>query len=751
MGLFFRRPLALFSFLFLIFALLSYNISIPMMISGIILTLLIIGLICIFAFIFKKIKMKLLVTAVCVFAILLALLQSLFCIAIPMARAEAYEGENVVLCYVIDGPDEGRYGKSYVVKVKRIGDEKVSIRAFLTCDFDLELRGGDEIYGAAQILAQSGDEPSQILSLYMEDSENCYVRYASEGKGIAETLFSECGIEIMSCRLSELIRERLYDLLGETRGALAMGFFTGDRSGIATEIIRDFRRAGVSHLMAVSGTHIAILLGGIELLLRKLQVHKNIRIVAVTLFSIGFLFITGFSLSAIRSVFMLYAVYLCYFLREGSDSVTALFVSVAAIVLIFPYSIVDLGLWMSFLATLGLLTAYPLIEEKIPYPRKKSKVMLLILKVARALLLIAIMTIVANMYLLPVIWIYFGELSLVSVISNILITYPSSLFLLFVPILLLTYRIPLLGFLIKAVVSFLADMILSTVKLCSEMPNATVSLKYEFCKYIVILFAVGMIVCLTVRLEKKIFALLPFGFAITAFSLCFVIYSTFISSPSVTYLNYGKNEILAVNDNTELSICDNSSGGLSAFWSVRGLVDSSYATRIDKYIYTDYREGSAISLERLSKYVLIDSLYLPTPADDNETVLAQSLYELASESGIEVVFYNENDIIRPTKNVMTQIVRREEQKGNTHILFICDGKSIAHSSAELCQMDRAYDILIIGESYDKDKTYDLLNVSAEEVYVSSRALSDNIILSEETSVYVPSDSKKDYKIELRFK
>ena len=112
--------------------------------------------------------------------------------------------------------------------------------------------------------------------------------------------------------IADKISGVLVSLLGEEKGVLALGFFTGERSDLPAYIVRDFRRSGLSHIMAVSGSHIAILLGSIEVLLRRLFVPKGARCAVVSVCGLLFILITGFSLSGIRSVLMLYAVYLAY-------------------------------------------------------------------------------------------------------------------------------------------------------------------------------------------------------------------------------------------------------------------------------------------------------------------------------------------------------------------------------------------------------------------------------------------------------
>ena len=316
---------------------------------------------------------------------------------------------------------------------------------------------------------------------------------------------------------------------------------------------------------------------------------------------------------------------------------------------------------------------------------------------------------------------------------------------------LLTYRIPILGAVIKGTVSLLADLIIYIVSFCSRLPNATVSLKYEFCKYIVIGFVISMTVFLVVRFKRKIFALLPFGLAAVSFAVCFSVYSLFIASPSVTYLNYGRSEVFAVNDNTELSVYDSSSGGISAYWQIRGLMDDSYATCIDKYVFSDYKNGNLIAIELLSKNILINSLYLPVPVDDGEIALARELYELAVKRKIDVVFYNNGDVVQLTDGVRAQMVREGSGIDGVNILFECDGRSIAYGQAEHCNTDGRYDILIIGEDYDKNKTYDLRNIRAEEIYLPSNSLSKRVLLPTGSDSFVPSDDGNEFEIKLSFK
>ena len=315
MGLFYRRPLALCAFSFILASVLGFfadsKYKLIIFITALFLCLLALFL----SFKIKKYNRRIITVSICFLAIACSFLHSFLFISRPKEAAENIEGRNAVLCYIVDKTYISDNITEYEVKVKNVGGTSTNVRGRLTCNFVSDVDMGDEIYGAANVEAlKDGDIYSDgiLVDVYMEDISKCYARYTSTGKGYGELLISECGAEILANMLSDKIQSVLVDLLGEEKGVLALGFFTGERSNLPAYIVRDFRRSGLSHIMAVSGSHIAILLGSIEALLRRLFVPKGARCAAVSVCGLIFVFITGFSLSGIRSVLMLYAVYLAY-------------------------------------------------------------------------------------------------------------------------------------------------------------------------------------------------------------------------------------------------------------------------------------------------------------------------------------------------------------------------------------------------------------------------------------------------------
>ncbi len=686
MELFSRRPLCLFCCLFLLFSAVAVELSPKTVIIIAISVLSGALLVCLLSFLLRGAHVPLTTAWLCLLVSGLALLQSFFFVGLPQAKAEKYTGNRLVHCYVVDKEYTSSQEESYYVKLKSIDGSSESIKATVVSSFRLNLDAGDEIYGLAY-LSDNVDKydisKGRLLTAYMEDSTKCYVRHTSEGMKWYSFLTADSGIEILSNKLTDNLRNLLTEQLGDRHGALAMGFFTGDREVMPADITRDFRRSGVSHLMAVSGSHIAILLGGMDLLLRKLSVDKKYRCITVALFGVAFLFVAGFSLSAVRSVFMLYSVYLAFFFYGDNDSLTSLFVSVALIVLIAPFSIADLGLLMSFLATLGLLTVYPVFEGKLPYPKKrKSKLLRNTLILLRRALLLMLMTVVANAFLLPVMWLYFGELSLVSILTNLLITPMSTAFMLTVPIFVLLCKLPLVGYVLRLAVSIIAEGIIRLVNTCLRLPYATVSLKYTFCTVIILLFTVSMLVLLCVRLKHKMLIGLPLGVAVIAFTVCFLVNSLCFSKPTVTYIGSNSDDLAVVSEGSQLAVCDISSGGYYPYLSMLLELKASNATELQSLTLTHYHSGHSRTVQMLSKQTVIRQLYLPTPQSEEEQIYAKEIWHTATENGTKVSFYKSGERIKLTNNVVSDVYFGDTHKKGSIVTFVSPKATAAYTSGE---------------------------------------------------------------------
>ena len=164
-------------------------------------------------------------------------------------------------------------------------------------------------------------------------------------------------------RLSSLRREwtgALDRLLPETEAELAKGVVFGVKDGLDDGLTADFRTAGASHLLVVSGVHMSVVAGVLLRLLRRKE-HKLGLFSALLIAGcvVCFMGVTGWTPSVMRSGIMCLLGVLAVLLHADYDSHTALGFAVAVLCVLRPLAGGGIGLCLSFLSVLGILQLEP--------------------------------------------------------------------------------------------------------------------------------------------------------------------------------------------------------------------------------------------------------------------------------------------------------------------------------------------------------------------------------------------------------
>jgi competence protein ComEC len=147
-------------------------------------------------------------------------------------------------------------------------------------------------------------------------------------------------------------------------GDLLEGIVLGDRRrllGTATD--EEFRILGLSHLVAVSGSHLALACGAVALVGRLVGLRRRSLVLATVLAGASYAVVTGMPYSALRSLMMLAVAGLSVVAGRRADGQSSLAVSVIAVLAVEPWSVFDLGFQLSVLAVAGLLVFGGLATE----------------------------------------------------------------------------------------------------------------------------------------------------------------------------------------------------------------------------------------------------------------------------------------------------------------------------------------------------------------------------------------------------
>ena len=146
-------------------------------------------------------------------------------------------------------------------------------------------------------------------------------------------------------------------------GNLVTGILIGEKSDISEEITSNFSKASISHILAISGTHVSYIVIGITYILAKSKTPKRLSNIITMLMLFVFMFITGFTPSVVRASIMGIIMLFAKVIYRKSDTLNSIAVSLIIILTLNPFAINDVGLQLSYLGTIGIVILNKRVEK----------------------------------------------------------------------------------------------------------------------------------------------------------------------------------------------------------------------------------------------------------------------------------------------------------------------------------------------------------------------------------------------------
>jgi len=223
--------------------------------------------------------------------------------------------------------------------------------------------------------------------------------------------------------------------LPEPEAGLADALLLGYRRTIMPEDTELFARVGLSHLIAISGSHITIMSAMVLNLALFIGLRRRAALKIVFLFLFLYPLLTGLSASAVRSAIMGGLVFLALYYGRLSSIIRALVFS-AALMLIFNPRLLrdDIGFQLSFAAVSGIIYIYPSLSR--PAARVKKHWPGKIGKILATLWEIFSLTLACQLAVLPIMLSNFKQFSVISFVANpaVIWIFPFLLVALIIPI-----------------------------------------------------------------------------------------------------------------------------------------------------------------------------------------------------------------------------------------------------------------------------------------------------------------------------
>ena len=480
-------------------------------------------------------------------------------------------------------------------------------RAKLYVSGKIDMEPGDILTGGFRFRVTTPDGSDEVT--------------AYQGKGIFLLGYQEEDAELAkladpprwasAATLRKNLKETIDEAFPEDTAGFAKALLLGDRSGIDYETDTAFKISGISHIIAVSGLHVTILftlICGATFRRRWLTALLGIPTL------IFFAAVAGFSPSVVRASIMMCLMLLAAVLNREYDGPTELAFSCLVMLAVNPLVIISVSFQLSVGCMAGIFlfqkSLYEWILARIGHQGRFKKL-------RRGFAGSVSVTLSAMTLTTPLVAYYFGTVSLVGVLTNLLILWVISF---------IFYGIMLVCFLgafwasgaslTARVISVPIRYVLVTAKTLASFPLAAV---YTASIYIVfwLVFCYLLLALFLLSRNKRPGVLLCCG----VLSLCLCLGLSWLEpgmdSLRMTVLDVGQGQciLLQSEGKTWMVDCGGSDGEEAADRAAEEL-QSMGIFRLDGIILTHYDEDHSGGLPGLLSRIPTDTLYLPESEDE---------------------------------------------------------------------------------------------------------------------------------------
>ena len=418
----------------------------------------------------------------------------------------------------------------------------------------------------------------------------------------------------------QMLLTKLEEIFPADTSGFAKALLLGDRSGIDYETNTALKLSGISHIIAVSGLHVTMLFGLLHTLtFRRRWLTGLIAIPSLLVFAA----IVGFTPSITRACIMQSLMILAMLTERDYDPPTALSFAVLVMLAVNPMTVTS----VSFQLSVGCMVGIFLFSEKIraflesPKALGSLKGSGFVPRCKRWFVSSVSVTISASIITTPLVAVYFGAVSLVGVLTNLLTLWVITfIFIGIILALCLAFVFAPIAGVLAGIISVPIRYVLFVSKLLADFPLSAV---YTQSIYIVI-WLVGCYMLLSAYLLCKIKYPLVFT-CCAAISLCFALLLSWSEPLSddlrVTVLDVGQGQciLLQSEGKTYMVDCGGDSDTQAADTAAEYLL-SQGIDRLDGIILTHFDADHAGGVEYLLTRIDTDALLLPYIQDGSSIV-----------------------------------------------------------------------------------------------------------------------------------
>jgi len=349
----------------------------------------------------------------------------------------------------------------------------------------------------------------------------------------------EKSLKQLAGALAGILETQIDKFIQDTEAAaLVKGLTLGQRTDLSSETKTDFSKAGLAHILAVSGSHVVLVFQLIAVLFAFLKRSASGRVtfvlVAVALLWL-YAFMTGLSPSAIRATIMFSIFLFTGILKRETNSIHSLFLTIFLILLFDPLTLFNLGFQLSVLAVLGII----LYTKKISALFQTKHI---VLKKTGELIALSC---AAQVFTFPLVILYFKSFPVYFIPSNLLATIPTILIVYATFIMLLLGSVSNgIGLFLGKMVKILAVALLSIAHFFSKLPSLT-SINLSLLQMLTLFAGIFLLIAAFSNKKNTLLKISLGCFVLFSFSLVISLYIQSQQKKMVVF-NVKKNTVIAL-------------------------------------------------------------------------------------------------------------------------------------------------------------------------------------------------------------
>lgn len=305
---------------------------------------------------------------------------------------------------VVDEPDVRVDKVKYVVAIEGVGNVLVNAPRYPVYD-----------YGECLIVDGRIEKPDKIEDFdygnYLARYGIDYVVYRGKVDLDAEVDGAGVGSAFLGgiFELKKMFSEKLNELYSEPHGSFMAGLLLGSRKGIPEALLSDFNVTGLTHIIAISGYNITLIIVLVSAFLGFMS--RKWKVVFSAVFVVLFVVFVGMSAAVVRAAIMGVIGLLALWFGRIYFVEISLFMAAFLMNLWNPKILLyDAGFQLSFLATAGLIYCPAVIEKWFRW-----------LPNSLAIRESVMMTMSAQIFALPIMLGSFERLSVIAPVANVFV------------------------------------------------------------------------------------------------------------------------------------------------------------------------------------------------------------------------------------------------------------------------------------------------------------------------------------------